>query len=266
MIFNYLSYKTYLSDLFNKKENRGIRKKLAEFLGCQAGFVSQVLTGSKSNFSLEHLERIAHFLKLEKNEYEYLLLLGQYEKAGSVNLQTFFKDQILEKQKKAGNIKEKIQKRGKNLTDKEKAIYYGNWAYMGVHMIVSIKEYQTRTTIRKHFNFSPDFTNQIVDFLIVADLIEEINNKLTIGKTRVHLESESPFISSLHQNWRHKAIQSLENQNDIDLHYSSVLVLSKKDVSKVRDLILKFIKDKEKILLPSREEEIVALNIDYFMI
>ena len=70
----------------------------------------------------------------------------------------------------------------------------------------------------------------------------------------------------LHQNWRHRAILSLGEDNDFDLHYSSVLVLSKKDSLKIKDLILEFIKEKEKILLPSPEEEMVALNVDYFKI
>ena len=265
-IFNFQSYKLYLTEYLNQKHQRGVRSKLAISLNCQPGYISQVLNGNKTNFSLEHLERVGSFLNLNENEMDYLILLGQYEKAGSHHLKQMLLRQIQSSQQSELTINKKVLQSGKVLSDKEKEEYYSHWSYMGIHMLISIEQFNSRKAIQKYFKLSSDLTNKVIDFLTSSGLIAEQDKRLSIGKTRIHLDPSSPFINSLHQNLRNKAIQSLENKSDIDLHYSSVLILSKEDMHKIKEMILEFIKAKEKILIPSPEEGIVALNIDYFQI
>ena len=60
------------------------------------------------------------------------------------------------------------------------------------------------------------------------------------------------------------SLNFLEVENDFNLHYSSILTLSKKDCLKIKELIIQLIKDKEKILIPSPNEDILCLNLDLF--
>jgi uncharacterized protein (TIGR02147 family) len=241
-----------------------VKTQLAIHLNCQSSFISQVLNGDKTHFSLEHIKKISVFLQLSVEETDYLILMCLYERAGSVDLKDHFLQKLKEIQERHQDINQKINKRGQGLSAEQKATYYSHWGYMAAHMLVSIPELATLEKLQEQLKISDKFLNEIVDFLLECELIQKKGNKFSIGKTRIHLDKKSPFVKTLHQNWRHKAIESLSEDNDFDLHYSSVLVLSKKDSLKIKDLILNFIKEKEVILAPSAEEQMVVLNLDYF--
>jgi hypothetical protein len=131
-------------------------------------------------------------------------------------------------------------------------------------MVVSIDDFTSPEDIAKRLKTSNQLASKIVNFLEENDLITKEKDSYRIGKTRIHLKSDSPLVKTHHQNFRNKAIVSLEEDNDFDLHYSAVLTLSKKDAAKIRQLLLKFIADKEEILIPSPDEEIISLNLDLF--
>lgn len=266
-IFSFKSYKLYLQYYFSSIAKRGARKNLAEYLNCQPGYISQVINGNQTNFSNEHLELIGSFIELSENEKKYFILLGLYEKAGSVSLKKHFEEQITALQKINNQIKSKVENRGKKLSENDQAIYYSHWAYLAIHMLISISDYKTKKSIYKYFNnLEVNFIDNILDFLLKTELIQIEQNKFAIGKTRIHLSHESPLINLLHQNFRYKAIENLSKKNDFNLHYSSALVLSYEDSKKIKEILLNFIKEKEKILLPSPEERLIALNIDLFEI
>lgn len=265
-IYQFISYKTFLQSCFKDISLKKKKSQLAQFLNCQPGFISQALSEGKTHFTTEHIYKTGLFFNLDEKEINYLILLLQYEKAGTVELQKHFKNQIDEMQNENKEITTRIKKSNRKLLDHEKAIYYSHWAYMAIHMSVSLPELYSQKLIQEHFHINFDFCNSVIQFLLETGLIEKNGNKLSIGKTRIHLERNSPLVKSLHQNWRQKAIESLVDTNEFNLHYSSVLALSKKDALKIRGIILELIKQKEEILIPSPEEEIVAFNIDYFKI
>lgn len=61
-----------------------------------------------------------------------------------------------------------------------------------------------------------------------------------------------------------RAIDSLEGESTLDLHYSGVVSLSKKDVAKVKDNLLNAIKENIEIIQDSPEEEVYSFCIDFF--
>lgn len=148
-----------------------------------------------------------------------------------------------------------------------KSIYYSHWSYCAIHMIVSIDKFQKAELIAERLKLDLTFVQKVLNFLENKGLIlKGKNDRYYIGKTRIHLKNNSPLIKSHHQNYRHKAILCLENENDFNLHYSGVLTLSKKDAIKIRNLMLKMIAEQEEILIPSPNEEIISLNLDIFKI
>lgn len=262
-IFNYSDYRAYLRDCFNEKP---VLKKseLAQFLNCQPGFISQVLNDSKTHFTGEHIIRVAEFFKLSDEETQYLFLLLQYTKAGSLALAEHLARELENVRKKHEIIASKIKKTKRELGDVEKAIYYSHWSYMAIHIGVSLPELNSIELLAKRLNLDVEHVEKVTRFLLSIDLLQEKNGKLSLGKTRIHLDPESAHIMNLHQNFRALSVQRLTVANDLKLNYSSILALSKKDAKEIRRLIIDLIRQKEKILLPSKEEELVVFNLDYF--
>ncbi len=263
-IFTYNDYRDAINDLLKNKLGRGAKVKLSETLNCNPGYISQVLGKSKIHFSAENIIKIASFLELNSEENEYLLNLLLFEKAGSSDLKNFYEKKIKQLQNENLKIVKKIKSTTGTLTDFAQSVYYSHWAYCAIHMVISITHFKKVDEIARRLNLNSKFVGKVLTFLENEQLITKEKNGYSIGNTRIHLKSDSPHIKSHHQNFRHRAILSLTEENEFDLHYSSVLTLSHKDACKIKNLILKLITDKEEILIPSPNEDIVCLNLDFF--
>lgn len=262
--FEYNDYRDLASSLLESKIGRGAKVKLAEALNCNPGYISQVLGKSKIHFSSENIIKISLFLGLSPSEEEFLMSLLHLERAGSIELEKYWKNKVTQLRKQHLKVEKQVKNISQDLSDDAKSVYYSHWAYSAIHMVVSIDDFTSPEDIAKRLKISNQLALKIVSFLQENDLITKEKNYYRIGKTRIHLKSDSPLVKTHHQNFRNKAIVSLEEDNDFDLHYSSVLTLSKKDAAKIRQLLLKFIADKEEILIPSPNEEIISLNLDLF--
>ncbi len=263
MVFNFLNYKTYLKKILGTKgAARGMRSKLANFLNCQTGFISQVLNGN-THFSLEHCIKIGDFLNHDSEEKHFFMLLVQKQKAGSHELEKYYQHQIDSILKKRNEIKNRI-KINSELKEQDYIQYYGQWYYAAIHVLVSIPEYQTKKAISNRLNLSIETTSNTLKFLEDKGLVKENSGKYSIGQARIHLDRKSPMIFKHHTNWRIEAIKSLENFNTKDLHYSSIITISIKDAEKIRNIILEAIENIEPVILPSPEEEIYSICMDFF--
>lgn len=262
--FEFKNYKEYMNKILTPSgAGRGMRSKLAEVLGCNVGFVSQVLKG-ESNFSLEHAMEICDFLSLYEEERDYFLLLVHQAKAGSHKLRQHYKKEIDLLRKNREEIKNRV-KASTKLDDADYAEYYSHWYMIAVHMALSIPEFQSRDALIEKLPLTQKQVVHAIRFLSNKGFItEKKNGTYNTGTTRIHLSNESPFIAKHHTNWRMEAIQSLSRSHEDDLHYSSVMTLSKNDYTKIRDILLNSLESMEKVLIPSKDEEMVVLNIDLF--
>jgi len=94
-VLDFRDYKAYLHEVLKKSKSRGhgMRSQIAKALGCNVAYISQILNKS-ANFSLEQAESLNQFLGHPKNECHYFLLLVQFARAGSFDLQQRLKEQI----------------------------------------------------------------------------------------------------------------------------------------------------------------------------
>jgi len=263
-IYELNDYRDLISSLLESKIGRGSKVKLAEALNCNPGYISQVLGKSKIHFSPENVIKISFFLQLTPYEEEYLIALLHMERSGSSELRNYWENKIKHLRRQHSKVEKQVRNVSQDLSESAKAIYYSHWAYSAIHMVVSIEGFKNSQEVSKRLKLSNQLTSKVLTFLEEYNLITKDKGFYRIGKTRVHLKSESPLVKSHHQNFRNKAIISLEEDNEFDLHYSAVLTLSLKDAVKVRQLLLKFIAEKEEILLPSANEDIIGLNLDLF--
>lgn len=257
-VFDYANYRDFTKVRLD--ERRGMRSELAAFLGCQSGYVSQVLQ-DLSNFSLEQGIKICSFLQLSEEESHFFILLLQYEKASTGELKEYFKHQINQIKRQRDEIKNRIKVHS-DLNVEDYHQYYSSWEYSALHILSSIPEFQQKEKMRKKLKLTNTRINEVIDFLITKGLVEFADDKFKIGKRRLHLTKDSPYIGSHHQNWRLQAIRMLSDKNPINLNYSGVFSLSKSDIEKIKEILLQAIEKNEKVISSSGEEEMIYIGID----
>ena len=246
------------------KKGYGQAKKLAQYMGVHTTLVSQALKGIKG-FTPEQAALISDFLGLTDIESEYFLLLVQWDRAGNEPLRKTLKRQIENMKRKSAELVNRLQAE-KKLSEENRAVFYSDWAYSAVRQITAIPGFHDLDSIASYFNFSKKHTKEIVDFLLLTGLCKEEKNRLVVGPRSTHLESTSPWVRIHHMNWRQKAMEKINDDKAGKLHYTSPLTISKKDVLKVREMIVQFLEQVDKVIEPSPSEELFCLNIDWFKV
>lgn len=262
-VYDFQFYKDYLnSTLSPTGQGRGARSRLAHFLNCQTGFISQVL-GGHVHFSLEHALKINEFLQHDGDEKAFFMLLVHKDRAGTKELEKFYQTQIEEIKNKRSEVHSRILQ-DKKLSLDDQNEYYSYWFYAAIHVLVSIEAYQTKAQILERLKIERRVLDKALKFLTEKGLIKYLEGRYTIGPTRIHLSKDSHLISKHHMNWRLEALKSLETIDDFNLHYSSVVTLAKEDAMKIKGIMLNMLEDSEKILIESPEEEIYSIGMDFF--
>ena len=110
-IFEYLDYKLFLRDTIASfpRKGHGQTLRIAEHLGVHPTLVSQVLNGSR-DFSPEQIYKLCSYLGLQQLETDFLLLLLQYERAGTSEFKKYYKAKIEEIKKSSLNISKRLEK------------------------------------------------------------------------------------------------------------------------------------------------------------
>lgn len=265
-IFEYSDYRSFMKELFQRmpKQGYGQAYKLARFLGVHTTLVSQVLKKHKT-FTLEQASTTAEFLGLNDLESEYFLSLVQIDRAGNEALRKILKRQLSGLRKKAADLSNRLSPRS-TLRDELRATFYSDWTYSAVRQLTAIPTFDNIEDIAARLSLPRKQVKNIIDFLLRSGLCKEEKGKLSVGPSSTHLEVSSPWIKSHHCNWRQKAIQEINREDDLKLHYSSPLTLSKSDAARVREMLIKCIDEVDKVIDPSPSEELRCLNIDWFRI
>lgn len=263
-IFEYTDYKKFLQEHIHNQpyRGRGLRLKLAQYLNCQTAYISQVLN-KYTHFSMEQSLKVAEFFELNASEREFFLLLVQMARAGTKELENFHRNQIediLENRKDLANrlnIKNQLDEMNQH-------IYYSVWYYAAIHILTSIPEFQKPKNIATKLGLSLSIVTDALEFLMGTGLVIKESERFVIGKTQIHLSQKSVQIRRHHQNWRNKAINSIDENRQEDLHYSNVISMGEDDIPKVYEILLQAIDDCRKVIRSSPEEELQILTLDFF--
>ncbi len=263
-IYEYRDYKQYFVDLIdgNDSGGRGKRKELAESIGCQISHITNVLAGP-AHFSQEQAEAASRFFGLNAQETEFILLLVQYLRAGTVSLKKFYENLIQERQDKFTALKNRLRMPD-SLREQEETRYYSGWQFSAIHVLLSIPGCQKREAIAKKLEIPLAKVDEILSFLVSAGLCRKDGQHYQIARPLLHLDKTSPLISKHHTNWRLKSIMSLDKASELDLHYSSVFTLSEEDYPRVREILTKAISEALKVITVSTEETAATICLDLF--
>lgn len=265
-IYEFINYQDYLLERWGGKDKRtGKKIAAAAHAGIQTAYLSQVL-GGRAHLSLEQAQRLNGFLEHDKEESHFFLLLVQHNRAGTSELKSYFEDQMKAILQKRRDLKGRI-KVTQDIKLEDQSEYYSHWLYLAVYVALSVPELQTKTQLAHHFGVRVDLIHPIVEFLVRTGLAQTRGSRYVVGPNHIHLGNESKNILKHHTNWRLQALRALERSNSpLDLHYSGVFSISKKDAQKLRDRLVQTVKELSDIILPSKEELIICHNFDFFQL
>ncbi|MEQ1665910.1 MAG: TIGR02147 family protein, partial [Bdellovibrionales bacterium] len=265
-IYEFSNYKKYILNRLTEmpKKGHGQLRKLAEYLNVHSTFVSQVFHGEKE-LNAEQGMFVAEFFGLNEPETEYFIKLIQIERAGNSKLVKLLQKEAQQIKNQALKISNRLAVK-KVLPDEQKAIFYSDWYYSAIALLIDIKGYQDIESISNYCGLPRKTVADALNFLIEAGLLIRENSEIKVGPSKTHLDADSPFIKLHHLNWRYKALEYVKYQYPEKLHYSSPMTVSKKDVEVVRAKIVKLIEEVGKVVDPSPSEELMCLNIDWFKV
>ncbi len=263
-VFDYQDYRKFLKDIIDLRDGqgRGFRSYLSQQIGVQRTFISQVLNGD-AHFNLEHGEAVGRILSLTSEEIDFFLLLIAYARAGTFQLRERLQNQINTIKEARMVLKNRFKEKD-TLTVKDKLEYYSSWLYGAIRVLVTIPQFQNRDSVERYFNLPREQVSAAIDFLISRGLISEDKGHLVPTEKHMFLGNDTKLVAKHHTNWRMRAIQSLDFERRTDLHFSAVNSLSREDVQKIRESLVKTIEDIRQTVKDSKEECLYTLCIDFF--
>lgn len=263
-IYDFAHYKDFLvHHMGPKRQRRGLNAALAQALRCQPTFISHVVRGT-AELSQEQAEAAGRFFGLQKEDLAFFLLLVQRDRAGSPELRALVHEQIEERLASRAKVGSRVAN-ANALNKVDQARYYSAWHFMAIHIGVTIPELGTRPKLAKFFQLPLAKVNEVVDFLAAKGLLEEdAKGNLRTGQSEIHLGNDSENIVKHHLNWRLRAMESLDRETAQDLHFSSVLSISRADLPRLREILLQSIEKGGELIRKSKEEELCSFTIDLF--
>ena len=122
--------------------------------------------------------------------------------------------------------------------------------------------------ISKYLQIDLKKVQEAIEFLVGSRLLAYRSKAqlLSVGRESIHLGVDSPLISKHHANWRLQAMRALERSEPDNLHYSSVISISKEDAQTIRETLVKTIESIKPLVKKSKEEVLKSFSLDFFEI
>ncbi len=200
---------------------------------------------------------------LSRRELDFLILLVEFDRAGTPSLRALFKQKIVEAQESSRLLKNRV-KEVTELSSEIKARYYSSWLYSGVRNLTACRGMKSIDHLAEHLKLPRAVIAEIVEFLIQNRLIVESDSGWQPGVVSTYLSSDSPLVNKHHQNWRIKAIQKMDENLEEDLFYTSPMSLSQELAHQLRRHLVDVIEDLHKKTDPSPSQATRCLNLDWF--
>jgi len=264
MIFEYDCFRKFVIDWVKNQKNkgRGLYKAMAKHLRIGTTVVSQIFKGDRQ-LSFEHAFRLCNFIDLSPIETEYFMLLVMKSRAGDKELKRYY-DQKLLKIKFTGSDLKQILPHTEILKEEQKTVFYSRWYFSAIRNLCAT-EVCTIEKLANHLKLSRAKIIEALDFLVKTGLCVEDGAVYRPGPSRTHIERDSFLVANHHENWRMQGLKCLDQINHEDeMFFTFPMSISKETALKLRERIINFIAETNKLVEPSKSEQGICLNIDYF--
>lgn len=265
MIFDYLEYKAYLKFKIRENESQhGYKARLARAAQCPSSFISQVLH-THVELTMDHAFKLSRFWGHSQNERDYFLLLVSLSRAGSPDLKKHLNQQLDDLRKQSRDLTHRFQQPRISSSEQE-WVYFTNWYLAAIHMALTIPEISTASALARKLNISHDQAEHGLETLLKMELVKKSNHGWVVTNKSIHLSKNSPASAVNHFIWRQRAATDIYANKEESLHYTGIHTLSKKDLAKIRAVLIEAIENAREIIEPSPEEELVCMNCDLFTV
>lgn len=264
IIYDYNQFREYIElKLRSPNFGRGAKAKLAEHLGCQPSFVSQVLK-DKSTFSLEQAFKVNDFLKHNPLEEEYFMVLVEWDRAGTMDLKKYFqtkRDDLKEKSKLIEN-----QMSYDQLSKEDTIAYFNNFNHVLIRNLIDIPELKNKKNLRKRMDVTVKEFDTALDFLREKGLIhEDEKGNLAQGQTRIHVKKESPLAKYANITARMQIINKYDEIGYDSLNYGSYMTLPRKSFEEFKKRFVALVVELNNHLEEEPSADMMAALIVDFM-
>ncbi|NCN39879.1 TIGR02147 family protein [bacterium] len=262
-VFEFDAYKKYMESRLYGAEKRGQLSRAAEALNCQASFLSRVIH-AEVHLTPDHAYLLSEFWHLDSNESNYFQTLVHWERASHPKLKAALNRQLSELKDKHESLQSRVKKPEFALSELQ-ANYFSSWHWSLLHFLVSIPEFQSLRALSDRMSMPEYILSKYLEKLAEGGLVRENNGRWEYAGGQFHLPKTSPFVTFHHRNWRDRAMIDAQNPDNQSVHYTSVLTLSRKDLGRLKELILNFISESHALSKPSSPEECAVLTCDLFV-
>lgn len=261
--FAFTTYKEFLHGYIEENKQKGLVSQMAEACGCDRTYLSQVLNG-KAELTPDHLINFSDHIGLSENESRYILLVLLRDRSSSLNAKKSLQTKIDKLKHEVQVLSQKIAKNENpsEIKEEQRTLYYSNWLYGAIHILVSIPAYQTVPAIATKLQITPAIAMKMLKDLVDMKVVTKEKDKYIHAGSDVYIPHDKPQIHSHHFNWRMRAVERTMIKEDI--HYTNIFSISKKDVEKIREQIVKLIEDQRKSVRASGTEVAYAFCCDFF--
>lgn len=264
-VYEFTDYKSFLQKRIHEAQQRGFATRLAEAAGCQRSYFSSVLNGN-IHLLPDHLFGVCQFLELSNDEQEYLFLVLDHNRASQPEYRQHLGKKIQERRAAWKDLKNRLRKDSLNESEdnSEKQFYYSSWLFAAIHIAVSIPRLGDLEKLSNYLGISEAVAQYHLEKLAHMGLIEKRGTRWSWKSGDLHLSKDSPWIGTHHVNWRMQALTNVQMRDEEALHYSVVQSLSQEDIEQLRARMIEWVEEFKKKAGPSRPEELVSFNLDFF--
>ena len=265
-VLEHAHYKDLISAFIAQANEKGYKSKLAAAAGCKNSYLSQVLGGSV-HITPEHAYGLAAFWRLSDVETEYFLLLVHCDRAGTKNLRKYFEDKLDRMRADATNLATTVFKDSHQMKNFElMSGYYANWHGAAIHVLLGIPGFQTVSAISKRLQLPETLVFRMLNLLQDLGLANQDAGQWKVLTYDIHLPKNSPLATPSHMSWRHRAIAANHNDSETSFQFTGINSVAASDIPKLQNILMKTVEDYRATTVPSAEEELVCLTMDFFRV
>lgn len=262
-LFNEKSYKKILIRLIEESQSsRGMVSRVAEAIGCQRSYLSQVLH-SKVQLTKEQAWSVCVFFGLSPEETRFFECLVDHERAASPAYRAHLEAKMGDIRREAEQLSKQVAK-STGFNEAEALFYFSHWLPCAAHVLSSIAEFQDPAKMAARLSVPLPSLMQTLSALQAMGLVKQQKGRWVYAGGSKWVKKESLLVTFHHQNWRQLAFEDSRNLHSEGLHYTMVQTISKKDYEVLKAMILDFIGKSNKIAEPSAPEALTCMNIDFF--
>lgn len=267
-IFGFDDYKGFLeAKVGENRATAGYKARLAKAMAAPQSFVSQVLH-THVHLSLDHGLKLATYWGLSDDERDYFLDLVQLARASSPELRALLGRRLGQLRKRNEDLSVRLKQPPKLEDTETQWIYYSSWQMAAVHLLLMTPEHRTPEALAARLRVPVSTIEWLLLRLESIGLVRRTVKQWESLQSHLHLSRTSPVSPVNHLIWRHRAIDDLyaDPAGSQGMHYTVLLTLSRADIEKVKETLRAAIENVQRIVAPSREEELICFSCDVFQV